>query len=85
MGGGDLQKMPVGIIMTRMPNIVTATLEENLLQVSHKIVEFEVDSLPVVKEAPGDQLEVIGRVTKTNLARVLVALGGQGQEGGAIW
>ena len=84
MGGADLQKMPVGIIMTRMPNIITTTLDESILEVSQKIIEYEVDSLPVVKEAPGEKLEVIGRVTKTNLARVLVALGGYGQEGGAI-
>lgn len=85
MGGADLQKMPVGIIMTRMPNIITTSLDENILEVSQKIMEYEVDSLPVVREVPHEKLEVIGRVTKTNLARVLVALGGRGEEGGAIW
>lgn len=77
MGGADLQKMPVGIIMTRMPNIITTTLDETIVEVSHKIIEYEVDSLPVVRETAGEKLEVVGRVTKTNLARVLVALGGR--------
>lgn len=85
MGGADLQKLPVGIIMTRMPNIITTSLDENILEVSQKIMEYEVDSLPVVREVPHEKLEVIGRVTKTNLARVLVALGGRREEGGAIW
>jgi DeoR family transcriptional regulator, catabolite repression regulator len=78
MGGADLQKMPVGVIMTRMPNIITTTMDESILDVSHKIMEYEVDSLPVVKENKDGSLEVMARVTKTNLARVLVALGDKG-------
>lgn len=78
MGGSDLQLMPVGVIMTRMPNIITTTMDESILDVSQKIMEFEVDSLPVVKEDKDGSLEVLARVTKTNLARVLVALGGNG-------
>lgn len=78
MGKADLQKMPVGVIMTRMPNIITTTMDESILDVSHKIIEYEVDSLPVVKENKDGSLEVMARVTKTNLARVLVALGGKG-------
>ncbi len=78
MGGMELHKMPVGIIMTRMPNIITTTPDETVLEVSQKIIEYEVDSLPVVKVVGGEKLEVLGRVTKTNITKILVALGGKG-------
>ena len=77
MGGMDLHKMPVGIIMTRMPNIITTTPDENVLEVAQKIIEYEVDSLPVVKVVGEEKLEVLGRVTKTNITKILAALGGK--------
>lgn len=77
LGSSDLHKMPVGVIMTRMPNIIITYPEENVLEVAHKIIEYEVDCLPVVREERPERLEVVGRITKTNLARVLVSLGGQ--------
>ena len=44
-----------------------------------KIIDREIDSLPVVRtfiDSKGNEhLEVIGRITKTNLARLFVELG----------
>ena len=43
--------------MTRMPNIITTNIEETVMSFK-KVVEHEIDSLPVVKcflDAEGDE------------------------------
>lgn len=76
MGNQDLQTIPVGVIMTRMPNIVTCRLQESLLDAAGKLIYNQVDSLPVVKEGSGrDQLEIVGRITKTTITKAFVELG----------
>ena len=77
LGGLEFYKVPVTVVMTRMPNIITTTSEENILEVAHKIMEHEIDALPVVKELGPGKLEVVGRVSKTNITRVMVDLGGK--------
>jgi CBS domain-containing protein len=75
LGNTDLHKIPVGVIMTRMPQVHTVTEEETMLDVVKKICEHEVDSLPVVRMQGSDNnYKVVGRVTKTNLARLLLEL-----------
>lgn len=74
LGQTDLHKIPVGVIMTRMPQVYTVTEEETVLDVVRKICEYEVDSLPVVRAHDPNNLKVVGRVTKTNLARLLLEL-----------
>ncbi len=83
LGQADIHKMPVSIIMTRMPNIICAGLDENVVDVVKKIVEHEVDGLPVVKtyldSAGEEKLEVVGRITKTNIARLFLDLAAEGR------
>lgn len=81
IGGGDLQKMPVSVVMTRMPNIICTTPEETVLTAARKIIEHEVDALPVVRpvDGQGKKLEVIGRLTKTTITRLFVELGEGGR------
>lgn len=78
LGQADIHNMPVSVIMTRMPNIITTTLDETVVVAVQKVVEHEVDSLPVVKlfiDALGQEnLEVVGRITKTNIARLFLDL-----------
>lgn len=78
LGQADIHKMPISIIMTRMPNIITANLDDTVVEVVRKIVEHEVDSLPVVKcflDTSGDEkLEVVGKISKTNIARLFLDL-----------
>lgn len=50
MGGTDMHKVPIGIIMTRMPNIVCVNTEDSAYYAAQKIIEHEVDSLPVVEK-----------------------------------
>lgn len=73
IGGTDLHKVPVGIIMTRMPNIIVASKEESVYEVAKKIIEHEIDSVPVVEDYDGG-LKVIGKVSKTNITKLLIDL-----------
>lgn len=75
IGNSDIKSLPVSVIMTRMPKIVSASMEESLVSIAKKIVENEVDSLPVVEEkiVAGEQvLDVIARVSKTNITRAFL-------------
>mgnify|MGYP002409719614 FL=1 len=82
IGGIDLNKVPVGIIMTRMPNIVITTLDESIFDAANKIIYHEVDSLPVVEEVIADNkkkgFKVVGRISKTTITRLFVDLGKNG-------
>ncbi|MDF2876647.1 MAG: ccpN, partial [Sporomusa sp.] len=84
MGGSDLHKMPVKVLMTPMPKIVVTSPDEPVLTAAKKIIENEVDSLPVVSlinHQGTKAYEVIGRLTKTNITRLFVELGeGRGGE-----
>ena len=80
MGQNDIRQVPVSVLMTRMPNIVYVHEEDSVLQALSKIVEHEVDSLPVVKDAAdGQHLEVVGRISKTNMVRLMLDLAMEGQ------
>lgn len=81
MGKQDLNEVPISVVMTRMPNIVTCVAEESLFDAASKIIQYQVDSLPVVKPKgkKGEQLEVLGRITKTTITKAFVELG-EGRE-----
>ena len=77
IGGMDLSKTPVGVIMTRMPNIIFCLQKDSALSAAIKLIEHEIDSLPVVDilDENKKRLKVIGRITKTTITRLLVELG----------
>lgn len=78
IGGRDLQNIPIGVIMTRMPNIVLAYPQESVLDAARRIVLHQIDCLPVVEthERNGDPAyRIVGSISKTNLARLFVELG----------
>ncbi len=74
IGGSDLQRIPVTVIMTRMPHIVTADPDLDVVTAAKKIVDYQIDALPVVREAEPGKLKILGKVTKTTLARMLAEL-----------
>ncbi|QAS54160.1 helix-turn-helix transcriptional regulator [Halobacillus litoralis] len=74
IGNQDLSSIPVHIIMTRMPNITICKPEDLLLDAAQKLIEKQIDALPVVNPAE-EGLEVVGRLTKTNITKALVELG----------
>lgn len=73
IGSQDLNKIPVHIIMTRMPNIAYCTKFESLILAAKKLIEREIDSLPVVNETENG-LEIIGRLTKTSITKAFISL-----------
>jgi DeoR family transcriptional regulator, catabolite repression regulator len=79
IGGTDIHKVPVGVIMTRMPNIICANKDDNAYDLAKKIIEHEIDSIPVVetieKTDGRNQMKIIGKVSKTNITKLFVKLG----------
>jgi DeoR family transcriptional regulator, catabolite repression regulator len=78
MGSTDMHKVPVGIIMTRMPNIIFVEKEDSAYLVAQRIIDHEVDSLPVVErviEGSKEAYKIIGKVSKTNITKLFVKLG----------
>ena len=74
IGGGDINKMPVGMIMTRTPNVITVSKEDDVILAIKKIIEHEVDSIPVVEinEEDSNDIKVIGRLSKTNITKLFL-------------
>ncbi|MBK1812857.1 helix-turn-helix transcriptional regulator [Clostridium sp. YIM B02505] len=79
IGGTDIHKVPVGVIMTRMPNIIFVNKEESAYNAAKKIIEHEIDSIPVVEkvldEEQKDQYKIIGKISKTNITKLFVKMG----------
>ncbi|UAC47284.1 helix-turn-helix transcriptional regulator [Bacillus aquiflavi] len=73
IGNQELTTLPVNIIMTRMPNIAMCQKEDPLIEVADRLIEKQIDAMPVVKET-SKGYEVIGRITKTNITKAFVAL-----------
>ncbi len=75
VGNTDMHKVPVSVIMTRMPNLIMTTSDESLWSAAQKLILHEIDGMPVVKKVGEDQYEVMGRFTKTNVVRAFVDIG----------
>ncbi|QED50177.1 helix-turn-helix transcriptional regulator [Cytobacillus dafuensis] len=73
IGKQELTNIPVNIIMTRMPNITMCEKEDLVIDVAKKLIEKQIDALPIVKKTEKG-FEVIGRITKTNLTKAFLAL-----------
>lgn len=77
LGGMDLQTTPVSMIMTRMPNLIVTEPGDTAISAAIKLIEHEIDSLPVVERIGSGKrhYRVVGRLTKTNITRLFVELG----------
>jgi len=65
----NIEKIPVSIIMTRMPNIVHCFEDDNIMEAIEKLIKHEIDSLPVLRKEKG-KLSLVGRFTKTNVTKL---------------
>ncbi|WP_462411779.1 helix-turn-helix transcriptional regulator [Neobacillus sp. Marseille-QA0830] len=76
LGNRNLQELPVSVIMTRMPNIITIFPEESLLEAAKKMIHYHVDSLPVVKEVNQrkNTYSLLGRITKTTITKAYLEI-----------
>ncbi len=84
MGGTDVNKIPVAMIMTRMPNIVYVRPEDSLLLAAKKIIEHQIDCLPVVEPVSNQDdgcYKVVGKVSKTNITNQFVEIWSKVQGG----
>ena len=83
IGGTDIHKVPVGVIMTRMPNIICANKNDNAYDLAKKIIEHEIDSIPIVEKIENNEgkehFKIIGKVSKTNITKLFVKLGSSGE------
>lgn len=79
IGGTDIHKVPVGVIMTRMPNIICGSPDDSAYDMAKKIIEHEIDSIPIVEKVKFDgdreQYKIIGKVSKTNITKLFVKMG----------
>ncbi|OMI07642.1 transcriptional repressor CcpN [Bacillus swezeyi] len=73
IGKQELPSIPVHIIMTRMPNITLCRRDDFILDIAKMLIEKQIDALPVVKDTEKGY-EVVGRITKTNMTKILVGL-----------
>ena len=65
----NIEKIPVSMIMTRMPNIVHCFEDDNIMEAIEKLIKHEIDSLPVLRKEKG-KLSLVGRFTKTNVTKL---------------
>jgi DeoR family transcriptional regulator, catabolite repression regulator len=79
LGNSNAAAMPVSMVMTREPNVVHVSPEDSIVDAARKLIHHQVDSLPVVVPArtePGTRprWDIVGRVTKTHMAHILLDL-----------
>ena len=74
IGGTDIHKVPVGVIMTRMPNIICGSRDDSA------IIEHEIDSITIVEKVKSDDgsrevIKIVGKMSKTNITKLFAGLG----------
>lgn len=76
INNADLHDIPVVMVMTPLSKIIVAHPEESVAAAARKVIDNEIDSLPVVRTVDDGKrsYEVVGRITKTNFTRLLVDL-----------
>ncbi|SDQ49187.1 CBS domain-containing protein [Virgibacillus subterraneus] len=73
IGNQDLNAVPVHIIMTRMPNITVCYREDLMIDAAKKLIDKQIDGLPIVKDTEKG-VEIVGRITKTTITKAFVEL-----------
>lgn len=76
INNADLHSLPVVMVMTPLSKIVVVNEDESVASAARKVIDNEIDSLPVVRAVNIGKrsYEVVGRITKTNFTRLLVDL-----------
>lgn len=83
LGNAGAIAIPVSMVMTRYPNIVTLMPDDSVMEAIRKMSLHQVDCLPVVvprEEQPAD-LEVTGWVSKSNIIRLMADIAIDGELG----
>ncbi|MBO1197960.1 helix-turn-helix transcriptional regulator [Staphylococcus simiae] len=74
MIGSDIHQLPISINMTRMPNVTYLEESELLIYAADQMIEKEIDSIPIVRRKGNNKFEVIGRISKTTITKLIVSL-----------
>ncbi len=80
LGNNDLRALPVRMVMTPVSKLIYVQDHEKALTAAQRMIEYEVDCLPVVRvldteEEERKDLQVVGRISKTNITRLFVECG----------
>ncbi|MCH4178273.1 MAG: helix-turn-helix transcriptional regulator [Megasphaera sp.] len=80
MGHNDLRALPVRMVMTPASKLIYVRPDEKALVAAQRMIEYEVDCLPVVnlldtEEEDRKELQIVGRISKTNITRLFVECG----------
>ncbi|MBF2674658.1 helix-turn-helix transcriptional regulator [Listeria marthii] len=67
LADADTKATPIATIMTRMPNLVTVTKNDNVLHAAEQLVFHQIDSLPVLENT-----KVVGKISKTRITALFV-------------
>jgi CBS domain-containing protein len=73
LGNAGASAIPVSMVMTRYPNIVTLMPDESVMEAVRKMSLHQVDCLPVIvpREEQAADPEVTGWVSKSNIIRLM--------------
>jgi CBS domain-containing protein len=84
--GGAGGSLPVSLVMTRVPNVVTVSPEDDAAEALRLMFAHDLDCLPVIRERNGVP-EAAGRVTIRHMAELLAGKLQQPapHEGGRSW
>ena len=65
-----IDKTPVTVVMTRLPQISTCLEDDELFSAAEKLRTLRVDSLPVLKK--NNPKIAVGKITKTRIHDYLI-------------
>ena len=77
INGKDLEKIPVSLVMTRMPNIIYLYSKSSIYDGIQKLNYHQIDNIPIVKsmeENGKNILKVIGQFSKTTACNLFFEL-----------
>lgn len=77
IGNPNAAHIPVSMVMTRLPRVVTVHPEDTVMEAARRMIVHHVSGLPVIRERSGGEgegsgSEVVGRITKTHIMQVLM-------------
>lgn len=73
MGQNHLNSVPASMIMTPVSKVIYVTPEDSVAEAAQKMIEYEVDCLPVIENPKGHSkknYKVVGRISKTNITKL---------------
>lgn len=76
VGNPNAAQIPIRMVMTRLPRVVTIRPEDSVLEAARRMIDNQVSGLPVVRDNAGSvddhAVEVVGRITKTHILQILL-------------